>query len=603
MAHDPSAWAQPDFRLRLVEPANVNAAYDGSDPAESANATLPIGVVNYIRLKVDETATGSDTTGFKFQAQINTDGYVDMISDAATTGAAPPVSTVLTTQFSDEDAITTERLTSAGSWVNGEGDAQSGVTTSYTLSNQATEFEIAFRINSWYDDAGTMTQILPTDTINIRAVEADGTVFTGTYVIPTISLSETDYYIGACQPETPTNALVIASNGDIYIFVEAYDMGGVLLCLKSTDGGKTWREGAGPSDRPTTSDIEGIDCMVNPADPDMICVVVDHSAGQVYYEYLMSTDGTSPDSYAVKDEVITSANSFTTNCISMYVRDEGSGNYTVVCAYTDDNGGGLPFCNYNIRSTGGTWGGSVNLDTTASTAFMSPVMVADSTDKLYIFYKDGQDQATPFNDGEIWYKTLSTSDVLSGRTSVVSGIIYDSNRSNMPHVAPVLYDDGGVEVIAHVYQKDSDTVIYSRHLRDGVLQGEATATDATVRSSVGASHQTIATLFVYNKTVHLFYCDNSTRDMFRDENDDEGGWGTSTEEIDAINLNWIWGRVITHSTANGGATVFAYVYDIQASADAGGYGHGWYGEYLLAEAPAATFPYPHRQNANTLLRM
>ncbi len=586
MAHDPSSFIQDHFRIRSDDSQALNTDA-GWAAAEDVNAIIGNGNTFRVRFKVRETAAGTDDTNFKLQVNFEGNGYVD-VGIATSGNAATPVTSVLSAIFTDGDASTAEHLTnSGGTYIDGQGDANSNITAGYSLTSEETEIEFALRINTWYNQGGTETLIVADDTFILRVIEQDNSVFGGTYTSPTITVSETAGFLGGTSVESPTKNMIVASNGDIYFLMEAFDIGGNgVFLMKSTDGGKTWREGATAASRPTTTDLEGCDMMINPADVDMLCIVIDDSGGQFYFEYLMSTDGTSPDTWQTKDEVITSANTFTTNCISLWVRDEGGGNYTVVCAYTDDNAGGLPFCNYNIRSTGGTWAGSVNLDTTATTAFLSPVMVGDSADLIYIFYKDGQDQSAA--DGEIWYKTLTTSDTLSGRTSVATSIGTLSSRDNMPYVEPRAYLDGSVEVVVLLYQTDTDTVITSRYLRDGSLQSPSTATDVGVESSQGGSHQTVGTAMVWVKEVLLFYGDTASLDIQLARNDDEGGWGTDVEQLDAITINWLKGLVFTHSGSNGGDTVAAYVYDESDAVAAGGYGSQWYRELLLAAgAPPA----------------
>ena len=589
------AYIQGFFRIRSGDdqPLNTDAGWAA---AQNVNATIGNGNTFRVRFKVRETGGGTDADNFKLQVNFESNGFVDV--GLATPGsAATPVTSVLSAIFTDDDASTAEHLSNTVTYVTGQGDANSNVTTGYSLTSEETEIEFALRINTWYNQGGTETLIVADDTFILRVVESDGTVFAGAYTSPTITVSETDGFLGGTAVETPAKNLIVASNGDIYFLMEAFDIvGNGTFLMKSTDGGKTWREGATAASRPTTGDLEGCDMMINPADPDMICMVIDDSGGQFYFEYLMSTDGTSPDTWAVKDEVITSNNSMSTACISLWVRDEGSGNYTVVCAYTDEvTSSPRNVCMYNIRSTGGTWGGTTLLDATASTDFISPVMVGDSTDRIYIFYKDE-------TNGEIFYKILQTNDTLESRVSVATGIATGSDIDNMPFIAPRAYLDGSVEVVVLLYQIVADAVGTSRYIRDGSFQSPSTATDNGIESSQGGSHQTVAGMDVWNKELLLFYChaNAANLDMYFTRNDDEGGWNTDVEQHDAITLNWIDVLVFTHSIGNGGDTVAGYVYD--ETELAGGYGNQWYDELVVAAAPQPLL-FRSKARFNTLIRM
>lgn len=599
MAHDPSVFAQPRFRLGLVIPTDQNSAYDASDPAENANATIGTGNIFTFRAKVDETASGTDSgVNFKVQCNINSGSYGDVGTDAPGGGAAQPVSSVLISSWADGATTTTERLTSEGTYVTGEADEQSGVTgAGYALSNQATEFIFALRINSWYDNAGVATQIVAGDTINLRLVESDGTAFAGTYVVPTITVAETDYYIGGTFAETIETAMQVDGNGNIYYWTEVYDTGNgtEAKLLKSTNGGKTWRE-ANATSAPTSTDQEGVSMRINPADTDILCVLTDTTGTLYYHEYRMSTHPTNPDTWAVADEVVDNTyTSHTTNECSLEIRDAGGGNYKAYAFYVDDQAPAL--VRYKIRSTGGTWGSINTVDTAGTDPYISPITAKDSADVIHIVYKQ---EASP--TGTIWHNTLSTGDALGTRQSIATGIGTGSNRDNMPYTNLTHYLDGSVEVIPILYQTDTDTVITSVYLRDGTPQTGSTATDAVASSSGGGSHQLVACAAVYGKEVLLIYANDTNSNWYLARNDDEAGWGTDTLEASVtIDSDQVTSLVLTHSSGNGGNTVLAFIHDDGSD---GGHGHQWYDEVILA-TPAAGPPPPFvlHQKINTLLRM
>jgi len=72
--------------------------------------------------------------------------------------------------------------------------------------------------------------------------------------------------------------------------------------------------------------------------------------------------------------------------------------------------------------------------------------------------------------------------------------------------------------------------------------------------------------------------------------DNDGGWDTDTEEKDAVNAKAIRGRVFTHSSGNGGATVVGYIWtDKIGSNDPSVNGFQWYDEFEISVAARRVF--------------
>ena len=561
-----SVFIQEYFRIRLGDTVglNVDSAWAA---AENTNATIGTGLVFRIRFKVRETAGGDDASNnYKLQVKRNAGGFVDL--DVLGGAAAPAVLANLSSQYTDADAAT-ELLTNTTTYVNGEG-LENNISSNFSLTSEELELEFCIRIMSFHDGP---TQNVEDDTLEFRVVEGDGTVFGGTYVNPVITVTETAGYIGGTYPETPCKiGPYVDANGNIYVLIEPAESQNDPIMIKSTDGGDTWREKDGAG-RPTTNDVEGVDIVKV---TDTLHILHQEGSSVVYHRFTMSDHGSTPDEWTIIDEAVATVTSFTTQCCSLAVLADGS----IRGFYVD---GTSPLrVRYKTRSTGGTWGSEQTVDSEASTDFISPFCVLAESDKVYVVYKND-------TDGIIYVRDLNSSSTLSGRTTVSTGIDAATNNDHVPYCPPVYYDDGGVEVIALIYQKDGTAALaelFSKYIRDGSLGSEATASDNDCERSQGGSHMIIATSTADEKTLHLIYGQNGTDDGWHAQNPDEAGWGTDVEIHDNADMHWVRANVFTHSGGNGGNKVLGYIWD---NGSAGGTGRIFYDEIVL-EAGGAGQP-------------
>lgn len=578
MAHDPSAFIQEYFRIRRSDNEALDAAFDGGDPDENVNPTIPTGIPFRPRIKARETAGGSDSTPFKLQCRHiegdNTWRDVNVASSGA--GSQTPAFIYLSDQYADGDDIDTERLTSTSTYVIGEGYEIDGTTKSYSLTNEEIELEFCLILHAWYDYSGVAYQVQVGDTVELRLVEGDGTVFTGTYTNPSITIAETAGFIDGTFVETVNNVGPFCdSNGNLYIFLETSEEHNYTMCLKSTTGGDTWRL-MDNANRPVQGDLEGYD--VKPAGTGLL--IAHGTSDADHQQFLTSDDGSSPDTWALTDETIEDTHTaHTTQKTALVVRGSYPSSYTVIAFYVDDASPAT--VRYKIRSTGGTWGSEQTLDTEATNNFLSPVAVLAGDGYTHVFYKDD-------SNGILYHNTISPSDVKGTRQSVATGLAAVADADNSPAADCFYYDDGGVNVVGIVYQKADDGVAYSRYLREDTetpgkydLQSETTATDNGVGTNIGGCHQPMMATAVDGKVVYLLYCYTSSREIYRTSNDDEGGWNTDVlqETLDEY-WGWISANVYTHNAGNGSAKVLGYIWD-EAS---GGSGHAWYGEYEIPSA-------------------
>ena len=565
MAHDPSAFIQEYFRIRLADTVGLNAD-SGWAADENTNATIGTGLEFRVRFKVRETAAGADSTGFKLQVNYNSGGWVDVQLGNNDTTAA--VIAVPSSQYNDGDATSTELLTNTGTYVNGEG-LEGAASSSFGLTSEETEFEWCLMIMNSYDGPNFTAG---SETLDLRVVQSDGTVFTGTYTNPTITVSVTDYYLGGTYAESPNKCIWVDGNKNIYALIETAETDPKLLMMKSTDSGKTWAEQDG-ANRPTQEDMESMDGVLT---NDRIYIAHQYGGHEIYHHlFRVSTEGTNPDTWQTTDELVQGTVALNTNPQSTAIVRRSDGD--LVIFYIRDNST-LDQAYYRI-DTGGGWGSEQTLDTEASHDCRGISAIIGESDKAHIFYTmhDG-------GTGTMYHRSLDSGDTLSAREEVdaSTGI---GNNNKWVWTSPIYWDDGGVEIIMVVY-KDSDNLLYSVVVSDdGTPETRKAASDNTAMSDPGGtgSQQVTADLALDGTDAYLHYSDLTTQDLFRDTAANDGGWGTDVEELDSKQVDWIRSTSFTHSGPNGGARVVGYVYD---NGSDGGTGFIWYDEFVIAEAAA-----------------
>lgn len=562
MAHDPSAFIQEYFQIRSGDTVVLNAD-TGWAAGENNNATIGTGLEFRIRFKVRETAAGSDTTGFKLQVNRNSGGWVDVDVLGGATG--PAAQAVVSSQFADGDATSTELLTSTTTYVNGEG-LEDNTSASYTLTSEETELEWCLMIMGFHDGP---TQNVASNTLDFRVVEADGTAFTGTYANPTITVSETAGYIGGTFAETPNRTIWADGNKNIYALVETAESDPKLLMVKSTDGGDTFREMDG-ANRPTNEDMESIDgVLIN----DRIYIAHQESGDDVYHHvFRVSTHSPNPDTWETTDEAVTTGITMNTNPQSVAIGRRSDGDLVIL--YIKDNGS-VDHGYYKIDSGAG-WGSEQTLDAEGSHYVKGITSVMGASDKLHIFYRLVEGGVS----GEVYHRSLDSSDTLSDREAVDTEAGASEGTRFVMAAPPVYWDDGGSEKIMILYRDEDDQLLYSAVItNDGSPEARKQVSAATVADDLGFSDQTIAAVAIDGTNVYALWSDLSTLDLFRDVASNDGGWGTDAEELDDKTVHWVRSTAFTHSVGNGGSRVLGYIYD---NGSAGGTGRIFYGESVIA---------------------
>lgn len=571
----PGGLSQANFRVRSGDDQLLNADA-GWAGALNANVSIAKGVTFRVRFEVEESNGTSESHQYKLQYNWSGDpGWNNLLVNTAENGSTP-ITYEPSTQYTNGAATTNTLSGSSETFTAGDGVEDAELTGTIALQSQHTECEWCLLIQNFFGTLATsIYQVAINDTIQLRVVESDGTVLDSYDNSLTITVLGNDYYIGGCSPEAVHNwGPFIDANGNIYTVIEGFSDGDTWFgVIKSTDGGKTWAEMDG-SNRPAKGDLESLDIFQD-ADNETLHIVHDATSaasGEMYHTFYTSDHATLGDTWGLTNNKIVSSQAKTDHSMSVVARSDG----TVVAFWRGTDGSSYERIYYDIRS-GGSWGGTpILLDNTATTHFSAVRAVLGKSDDIEIFYKDSSNDV-------IYHKTLNSSDVLSGRESVMTDAKSGGTDYQDAMTSAVHYLDGTDSVAIIGVLDDSDSYVYTiRVVNGGTPDTREQASDYTVLNSPGAtgSEQPVADLAVdeSTKTVYFLYADLTTQDIWRDVDVDDGGWGTDEEELDGVTIDWLRCRVITHSAGNGGKKVLAYLYD---NGSDGFSGKIWYGEYEL----------------------
>lgn len=171
----PTALSQSHFRARFDA-----GPVDGPPlwiAAEDANFTLGDASATFrIRVTIQETGgVNSASTTFKLQANLNAGAYQDV------TTTSTIVKSVDAGASADEAAITTQRLSGTGTFVNGKYDETGATTTGFFINaSRNTELEFGVQIVPASVTAG--------DVVHLKVVTVSGTSVTAT-LIPAITIT------------------------------------------------------------------------------------------------------------------------------------------------------------------------------------------------------------------------------------------------------------------------------------------------------------------------------------------------------------------------------------------------------------------------------
>ncbi len=448
---------QEHFRIRPDDEAALNANAGGDwEELEDVNATIGVEIEYRIRFSI--AASAGITEGFQLRAQKGgSGGYVQLFDDATpwtSDNNKAEIAAVPSDNFSDL-AATTELLTaSAGSFVAGDGnhDSVSG-TAVFAAANDYTEMEWVILVRKTAQNLAGDDNVhnADGDFWDFRVYRDDGTALDTYDVTPRVTVGNRPGHIGGTVAETARRNMIVDEDGNLYYCGEYADRppasGGSAeaLMMKSTDGGVSFNVMDNANEPTDFQDLESIDMEYIAADD---TIYIGAQLNNEPWFFTFRTAGhASPDTWDVA-QVVDAGITADGQIATIHKRADN----TIVMFYNEFTGGSN-FIRYRIRTSGGVWGSQQDLDGEASTNITGVKTVMDGSDLIHIFY-----HAWDTTNGEVWYKSLTSSDVLLATRVQVDqgGPAIDegggTGRANIGGV--VLWDDGGTERVGLVYQDD-----------------------------------------------------------------------------------------------------------------------------------------------------
>ena len=602
---------QREFRIRSTDPAiNANGGGDWH-AAINVDATIDLDTFFRIRFDIEETEGAADGgVTYKLQASKEGGAYadVDVMTSTGTTPLAdtwPPVTQIDSTDvvqivasatFSN-DAVTTDLLAAKSGFVSGAGMHDNLSPSVSLLANGHTELEWSLVIPRYYE-GGFGNANDDGDTFDFRVVESDGTLFTGDTnsgydEIPRITANLAVGHMGGTHIEQPSLIGPFKDgNGNLYGITEQVNTSpwNVILMHKSIDGGDTWAE-ATQTGRPTHNDPEGTG--VRQISDDELLIITRDGADEVNFHRFRMSSHASPDTWNQIDIVIDAdaGNPDFTESESADIIQRVSDGFIFV-AYNGHDGPDDVIWINRSEDGGATWETRAAIQDTGRDYVGVKMVLGPTTDDIYVFVND------PLGS-DMYFDTIDTlATAVSGTlTTVIANETGNTGQVGDNIVPPVAYDDEGVEVV-WVGWNNSGTTGANGPLRAVAIRDTSVGTPADVSTddvarSFGASHQPVASFALDGKEVHALWAERVSLDIFSDSNIDEGGWGTDTEEQDAVTCHYIHGQVFTHSSGNGGNTVLGYIWETGTEGKSPGFVR--YDEIVLAVGGTVYPPFPRRQ--------
>ena len=459
------AFTQSHFRIRSGDDQglNVDAGWQADEDISASMAILDLP----FRIRFQIVASASVTEGFQLRCSVGGGAYelVPNNADPYDEGAGGnkyQVEAIPSSQYVDL-AATTQLLTGSGpSFEAGDGneDNTSG-TVVFNAVNDFTEMEWCINIRKLAMNMAGTDDAHSADgqTFDFRVYKDDGTALDTYTVTPRITIANRAGHIGGTEVESPRRAFIADKSGNLYYLTEyadlANDIANKPVIMKSADGGDSWNpvdEAGAPDVDGSDNDLEATDMDYVAADDEIYIIMQGGNNDDVqFWSFNCADHPTAADQWALDQTVDTAATPGQQQA-AINKRSDG----TIVGFYGDNDGSDR--IRYRIRSAGGTWGGENNLDGEASTNITSITTVMDpANDTIHIFYHTWDN-----TNGEIWHRTLNSSDVLSGRTRVDQGITVENNGGS-DHgviVGAVIWDEGATRKVGVAYRDDVGDNVY-----------------------------------------------------------------------------------------------------------------------------------------------
>lgn len=465
----------------------------------------------------------------------------------------PRVSIVEVDSYQNGEETTNLLGHSGNQFIGGHGVNFDTETTSFSGATGQSEWEWPLVIRRFTDGAMTNDE---GDTFEFRMAYEDGSPIP-TDTNPTITASVPPRLLAGTFPETPGRVGPWeASNGDLYFLMEPAETYNVLMTVKSTDGGQTWREVDG-ANRPETGDLEG---FASDYENNTIHMLHQTSNEVLHHTFHTSDHPTDPDTWQVRDDTVATPEEPPTQVAALTVRSDGS----MVGVY-----GGPEKIYYKIRSTDGRWGEKTVIDADLSTGVLSgPMTVLGEDDVVHLAYTEISD-----SDGSVWYRRIGADGLLTPRVQLDSAI--GTSEVDRGSVLPLVFLPETNTVVA-IYRLATGKLWARQIIDHGAPTEPVQVSDRIIVQSATDSDQTGADAIAAGGEANVLFIEKGTGSIYHTRSDEIGVWEPASLQVEGITGQWVRGMPLR----SGGETpnVYGYVYDAGSN---GGSGMNWYDEVPL----------------------
>lgn len=447
--------------------------------------------------------------------------------------SSPPVSIIASKAYENGEETSNLLAGSKAEFIPGAGISLRRKTIPWSGKMAQSEWEWPLVIRRFADGAVTNDE---GDVFEFRMVDANYKPFEGSKN-PVLSLSIPPGHIGGTFIETPGRIGPFqASNGDLYFIIEPTETDNMLMMIKSTDNGISWREVDGRR-RPEEGDLEGFAAVLSRHSVHMIH---QQTNSTWHHSFRTSDHTTHPDTWEIRDHQIAGHDAPPTQVASLAIRSDGS----MVAVY-----GGPRKLHYKIRSPDGVWDEYEGIiDPDRGLVLSDPQIVIGANDEVHLAYYG--------NNGTAWYGKILPDGSLT-ELQLLSTDLQPDPRAKSGSILPLVFipESNTLKVI---YQHRSGYLWKSQITDNGPPSPPVQVSDRKVVYNAVDSEQAGADAIANGKTVHVLFIEDGSGNIYHTYTDKNGDWLPSTLLVDNIKGSWIRGSVYTRLD---GERVYGYVYD------------------------------------------
>lgn len=546
-----SAARETAVRVRTAFDVPLNADA-GWAAATNAPATVDVEAPFRLRFEADVPPHMAAAGGFRLQYRRN-DGTWTPVPAADfpyPSGATPRVSVVAADAFA-HGAATTDLLDESDAPFAGGGGVSLADTTARSAPQAPDaeasgeprvqlEWEWPVVLRRYADGAVTNET---GDRFAFRMVDARGRPFAAS-TRPVVTASVPPRLLAGTYPETPGRiGPWEASDGALYVLMEPAETYNVLMVVKSTDGGDTWREVDG-ANRPVTGDLEG---FASDLRDDTIHILHQIDAGVLYHAFRTSDHPTAPDTWAVRDDTLAAPGEPPVQVAAVTARTDGS----VVGVY-----GGPETLHYAIRTPDGAWGAPARVDAAPPAPLSGPQVALGRADTVHLAYTR--------RDGTAWYRQIRPEGTLTPAEPVDDAL--GTTEADVGSVLPLVHLPA-TRTTAIVYRRADGTLWTRWRTGDGGLGAPQRVTDRAVVQNAVDSDQTGADAIGVDGSVHVLFVEADTGRLYHTHARTPDAWAPAALTVDGVDVQWVRGQPLARGAD--APQVYGFVYDAGSNGGSG----------------------------------